>query len=172
MIRKSRKKALDYYQKGADGKYVYTGGYMVWEKGGKARKATLGKLWALTVGAFGCAVAAGCIPAPGLADSIYVIVPLVIQIILAGACIWSLWQFSDEGEQIKEYIFHDSVEKLPGRLTGALVFALLTAVLEGLYLILNPGFASMILLFWVLEILSAGAAIWAKKIISRLEWTK
>ena len=69
-------------------------------------------------------------------------------------------------------MYRDSVEKLPGRYTAAVVFAAATALLELLHLLLHGEFSLLMLLFWGMEILSAGSAMLAKKEISRLKWKK
>ena len=101
MIRKSRKSALENYQVNAGGEYVYTGAYISWEKGGAARKKTLRKLWAMSVVMTAGAIGSGCIPAPGLQNSFYVLLPLMVEIVLAISCLWGLGQLTAGGEKLK-----------------------------------------------------------------------
>lgn len=172
MIRKSRKSALEHYQVNAGGEYVYTGKYISWEKGGKERKKALGLLWGLsllmTVGVIG----AGCIPAPGLQDTFYVLLPLMVEIILAISCLWGLGQLTAGGEKLKEYVYRDSVEKLPGRYIAVVVFAAAAALMELLYLLLYGAFSVLVLLFWGMELLAVAAAMLSKTAISRLTWNE
>lgn len=172
MIRKSKKSALEQYQVNAGGEYVYTGAYISWEKGGKERKKTLIKLWGLSLAMTVGAIGAGCVPAPGLQDTFYVLLPLMVEIILAVSCLWGLGQLTAGGENLKEYVFTGTVEKLPGRYTAVVVFAAAAALLELLYLLLHGEFSMLMLLFWGLEVLSAGTAILTKKEISGLKWKK
>lgn len=172
MIRKSRKSALEHYQVNAGGEYIYTGGYMAYVEQAKPRKQALTELWALA-GAMGIgAVACGCIPAPGTQNTFYVLIPLMISIITAIACLWTLGQITAGGDPMKEYVYRDSVEKMQGRFSAAAFFAGLTALMELVHLLLSGGWCASALAVVLLEAAVCGLGIFGKRLFSALVWGK
>ncbi len=172
MIRKSRKTALEHYQVNAGGEYIYTGAYMAYVDQGKTRKRALLELWAIA-GAMGVgAVACGCIPAPGTQNTFYVLIPLMISIITAIACLWTLGQVTGGGDPMKEYVYRDSVEKMQGRLVAAAFFAGVTAAAELLYLILSGQWCAAALAVVLLQVAVCGLGILGKRMFSGLNWQK
>ena len=172
MIRKNRKSALEHYQVNAGGEYIYTGSYMAYVDQGKPRKRALLELWAIAGGMAVGAVACGCIPAPGTQNTFYVLIPLMVSIITAIACLWTLGQVTAGGDPMKEYVYRDSVEKMQGRFVAAASFAGLTALTELLYLILSGGWGVAALAVVILEALVCGFGIHGKRLFSAIEWQK
>lgn len=172
MIRKNRKSALEHYQVNAGGEYVYTGKYLRYQQQEKSRKQALTGLWALCIPMAAAAVACGCIPAPGMVNTFYVLLPLMVEIVLVISCLWSLGQITAGGDPMKEYVYRDSVEKLPGRLVAVMVFAGITTAAELLYLILEGGFGLSVGVVLGLQVLVFALAMWAKKNISQMKWTE
>lgn len=172
MIRKSRKSALEHYQVNAGGEYIYTGGYMAYVEQGKTRKRALLELWVIAGGMAAGAVACGCIPAPGAQNTFYVLIPLMVSIITAIACLWTLGQVTTGGDPMKEYVYRDSVLKMQGRFIAAASFAGLTVLTELLYLILSGGWGVAALAVVVLEALVCGFGILGKRLFLTLVWQK
>ena len=153
----------------AGGEYVYTGKYLKFQ-GEKSRKRSLMELWGLTVPMAVCVIAGGCIPAPGTQNTFYVLLPMMVEIILAVSCLWLLGQVTLGGDPMKEYVYHDSAEKLPGRLLATAVFAAATALLELLYLGLNGGFGLLAGLVLGMQIMVIFLAFWGRKFAARMKW--
>lgn len=172
MIRKSRKTALEHYQRNAGGEYIYTGDYMAYVEEGKTRKRAMTELWTVGAGIGILTVACGCIPAPGTQNTFYVLIPLMISILTAIACLWTLIQITGGGDPMKEYVYRESVQKMQGRFTGAACFAGLTALAELVYLVLNGGWGLPAVAVVALEGLVCGLGILGKKLFSRLKWQK
>lgn len=170
MIRRSRKSALEHYQVNAGGEYVYTGKYLRYQ--GESRRRALLTLWVICVPMAAAAVACGCIPAPGMVNTFYTLLPLMVELVLAVSCLWSLGQITAGGDPMKEYVYRDSVERLPGRLTATMVFAGLTAGCELLYLIRNGGFGLEMGLVLGLQAVVFLLAMGAKSNISGMKWTE
>lgn len=174
MIRRKRRAYLDHFTKNAAGEYIYEGDHYTFQDTGKSRKRALTELW-LLVGCTAAAVlAGGCIPAPGVGNCPYVLVPYVAAIITSFSGIWSLGQITAGGDPMREYVYHDSVEKLPGRALATAACAALALVGEVLFLCLNGGGGKLAfgLLFLLLMGGSAVAAFWTRRTISRLNWSK
>lgn len=174
MIRRKRRAYLDHFTKNAAGEYIYEGDHYTYQDTGKSRKRALTELWLLVGGAAAAILAGGCIPAPGVGNCPYVLVPYVAAIIAVFSCIWSLGQITAGGDPMREYVYHDSVEKLPGRALVTAICAALALAGEVLYLCLNGGAGRLAfgVLFLVLMAGSAFAAFWARRTISRLNWSK
>lgn len=172
MIRKSRKSALEHYQVNAGGEYIYTGSYMAYVDRGKPRKRALGELWAVAGGMGIGAVVCGCIPAPGTQNTFYVLIPLMISIITAIACLWTLGQVTGGGDPMKEYVYRDSVEKMQGRFSSAAFFAGLTALAELVYLTLSSQWCAAALAVVLLQVAVCGLGIFGKRLFSTLVWQK
>lgn len=170
MIRKSRKSALEHYQVNAGGEYVYTGKYLRYQENGKSLKRALGELWGVCTAMVVCVIACGCIPAPGMVNTFYVLLPLMLEIILAVSCLWLLGQITAGGDPVKEYVYHDSVEKLPGRLMATMILAAATVVTELLYLILNGDFVLSAGVVLGLQVLAFVLAFGAKRSIFQMKW--
>lgn len=170
MVRKSRKSALEHYQVNAGGEYVYTGRYLKYRNEGKSRKRALAELWAVSLLMTGCTLACGCIPAPGMVNTFYVLLPLILEIILACTCIWSLGQATVEGDPMKEYVYQDSVEKLPGRFLGTAIFAAATILMELLFLLLSKEVSVLVVLVLILQVAALLLAILGRRGIRRIHW--
>lgn len=174
MIRRKRRAYLDHFTKTASGEYVYAGGYYAFQDAGKSRKRALAELWIC----WGCATAAilagGCIPAPGVGSCAYVLIPYVAAVIAAFSMLWAVGQLTAGGDPLREYVYRDSVEKLPRRSLATAVCALLALAGEGVYLALHSGQAGAAwgAGFLALMAVSAGAALWCRSAILRLKWTK
>lgn len=172
MIRKSRKSDLEHYQRNAGGEYIYTGGYMAFVQENKPRKRAMGELWCVTAAMVGCAVASGCIPAPGTQNTFYVLLPLMVAIITAISCVWTLGQVTAGGDPMKEYVYRDSVLKMQGKFSAAAFFAGVTGAAELLYLVLNGQWCLPALAVVALEAAACGLCILGKRMFSGLKWQK
>ncbi len=172
MIRRKRRAYLDHFTKTASGEYVYAGGHYIFQNTGKSRKRALLELWLLGGGGAFAVLAGGCIPAPGVGNCAYVLIPYVASVIAVFSMLWAVGQLSLGGDPIREYIYRDSVEKLPRRAVITAVCTLLALVGEGIYLALHRQALAWGAVFLVLMALGAGAALWSRRTIKRLNWTK
>lgn len=174
MIRRKRRAYLDHFTKNAAGEYVYSGDCYTFQNVGKSRKRALTELWVY----FGCAaaavLAAGCIPAPGVGHCAYVLIPYVASLIAVFSCIWTVGQLTAGGDPMREYVYLDSVEKLPRRSVITAVCELLALVGEFVFLLRNGAGERLAygLLFLVLMAGSTLAVFLGRRCISRLKWSK
>lgn len=168
MIRKDRKSALSDFQKNAAGEYVYTGREYRYDASQKSRKRMLLELWGIGIVMCACILTCGCVPAPGMIDTFYVLIPFSGEIILAGCSLWALGQMC--GDPLKEYVYRDSVLKLPGRLLATAVLAVLTFGMELLYMILHHSFQPMGFLVLALQGVSAVLAVLGRSLMGKARW--
>ncbi len=170
MIRKSRKSALEHYQVNAGGEYVYTGKYLKYQNTGKSRKRALLELWGVAAAMTACVITCGCIPAPGMVNTFYVLIPLMAEIVLAVTCLWALGQITAEGDPMKEYVYEDSVKKLPGRFLATAVFAGITILTELLFLILSGGMGLLAAVVLLLQAAALALALLGRRLMGKTRW--
>ena len=159
--RRGRRAYLDDYQALADGRIVYTG--KVYSYAGSTDwKKELLALWLRAGSAGVCVIAAGTIPASGMMNTFYVIVPWVFSFIGAGSVIWALCRMTHHGEHLEEYVLKATVRALPVRTAFTAVCAAVAVLGQALCLILNgPGRALWAdVCFFPLMALAAGLAAW------------
>jgi hypothetical protein len=171
-MRRRRRAYLDHFQKSASGEYVYSGDHYAYQDRGTPRRKALGVLWLGLGAAAALILAGGCIPAPGVGGCAYVLIPYVAAVICVFMGLWAMSQLALGGEPLREYVYQDTVEKLPTRLLLTAIFAALAAVGEGVYLLRNGGSLLYGLLFLGMQLLAAGAAFFARRYLCGLEWAK
>ncbi|MDO4321814.1 MAG: hypothetical protein Q4C61_04745 [Lachnospiraceae bacterium] len=172
--RKGRRAYLNDIKMNESGKYVYEGTYYAWDEKEKGRRRILAKLWGVCAVLAAAAVAAGCIPAPGMENCVYLVLPYALQVIAAVSVCWGLGRLSLGGNPLREYVYQAAVEKLPGRAVISAVFAGLTAAGELVYVIQNgvQGEAGMFALCLVLEAIVTAAALYLRFAVLKLSWEK
>ncbi|MCC8066630.1 MAG: hypothetical protein LIO94_05950 [Clostridiales bacterium] len=83
--RKGRRAYLDEYEKDASGRYVYMGKTFAWKS---PRKASLTKLWLLSLAAFAAQIGAGCVPDVGMNGRAWVLLPYVAALAASVSLVW------------------------------------------------------------------------------------
>lgn len=174
MIGKKRREYLNQFHRTASGEYVYSGEHYTFQSQGKSRRRAMTELWLSCTVAVAAVVAGGCIPAPGVGNCAYVLIPYVAAVIAAVSGIWSLGQLTAGGDPLRAYVYDDTVKKLPLRLILTAVFAGVSCLGEGLFLLLNggQGKTGFAVLFLVLEAAATLAAVLGRWAFSRLTWSK
>lgn len=112
--RRGRRAYLDDYKALANGEIIYTGkvysysGSIPWKK-------ELSALW-LCGGLPGvCVTVCGVLPASGMMNTFYVILPWLLSLIGAGSVIWALCRVTCHGEHLKEHVYNATAAALPVR---------------------------------------------------------
>lgn len=177
--RKKRGRAAKaaYFVPTGNGNYVYTGPlYYLSDKADiTAKRASFRRLL------FGGAMIAlsllcGILPMPGMSNTFYVIVPYAGTLAFAAVSLWKSARISYwGGDSLREYVFEATVNQLPVHTLVCAVFAGISAIGEGLCLILEGVETAKLPL--AIGFLLAHAAIAALALIwrkreSALEWEK
>ena len=170
--RRGRRAHLNDFYRDVAGNYVYTGTCYVCRAAEQERTALLRRLWLLTAVLAAAVLAGGCISAPGMDRCFYVLLPYAAEVGLTGSVVWAMTRWQAREYPMREYVYHDSVEKLPGRALVTAVFAAVALAGEVLYLFRSGGSLVFGLLFLLLMGGSAAAIFWARRTISRLNWSK
>lgn len=182
---RGREKRLQYIRKGEDGKYVYTGELYTY-RDGAARNSTAGGgaghagdgpagarfkllfLWALLMAL--CA-AGGLIPARGMLNSFYVLIPYVIQFVAAAMLGMTVISLFAAGTQVRVYVYEAAVKKIPVRAQVTAIAAALSAAGELAFMILG-GIAAADLGEVVLAVCSFFCAWRLRRYFDEIVWEK
>ncbi len=172
--KKGRRAYLNDIKMNESGKYVYEGTCYFWNEEGESRCRVLVRLWILCGVLVVAAVAAGCIPAPGMGNCIYLVLPYALEVIAAVGVCWGLGRLTFGGDPLREYVYQATAEKIPGRSALAAVLAVLTAAGEIIYVIQNgmQDDAGMFALCLILEGAAAVSAVYLRRVVSGLSWDK
>lgn len=170
--RRSKRAYLDDFHKNSKGTYEYRGKTFRCENGSEVFARTKQKMLGTGIIAFVCALAAGCIPAPGMTGTVYMILPYVFGLISMISLGWALCRLWRSELMLREYIYESTVKKIPQRsmLTAILNLA---AALGGLVYLLTAGTGSGILwsaAFCLLEMITGGSGIVIFRMAGELRW--
>lgn len=138
MSAKNKRAHLNDYQLTDDGTYEYRGTVWRWKDKGK-RPALLKEAWALLAGVGGCLIVAGFVPPVGVGSTFFVLLPYAAAAVGAALSTAALWRLTHEGTDIRDHIYHTSVEGLTPRLTLCLVASVACAVGQSLCALFHMG---------------------------------
>jgi hypothetical protein len=172
--KKGRRAYLNDFRKNAAGEYLYTGDHYQFVPEGKTRRRFLAEQWLFCGGLLIASVLSGCIPATGMANCPYVILPYVVGFVSAVSLCWGLGRLTAGGDPLRAYVYEASVQAIPQRAMLTAVFAGLAALGEGVYLLLH-GSANKTwdsFLFVGLEILVCLLALLARQGVKKQNWKK
>lgn len=171
--KKKKRQYLSDFQQTASGEYVYTGNVFKYSGQGSYKKLRL-TLGGLCLWMAAAAVICGCIPAAGMKNTFYVILPYLACVLSVATVCWAVVRLLMAGKSVREYILEETVGKLPLRCLFTIVFAAASALAEVIAMIFsdekgNTGFS---LLFLALAALIAGLALALRKAVASMEWEK
>lgn len=171
--RRGRRGYLEDFQKTASGEYIYKGVCHAYQEDGLSRKKALAVLWLLTVGMAASVVIGGCMPAAGLMDCWYVILPWGLCLVAIVSVVWLMGRLTAGGDPLRDYVYRATILQsgLRGNLT--LILAAATIAGEAVYLF-GSGFGgrvkeTAVFLFCMLALLVC-ALLW-RLIMRRLHWS-
>lgn len=125
----------DYYTDAA-GKVIYTGALYRYA-GEQPYKTMLVRLWVLGAAAALAMAAVGLVPAAGIMNTFYVILPYLVGAMSGVSILFALFTISRGGDPMQARPYKQGVQALPGRTALMQVFAAVTAVGEAAFLLLN-----------------------------------
>lgn len=163
--KKGRRAHLEAFKKNEKGEYIYTGKmYAFDEKNIKWKTAVirLGVVWAALMAMM---IINGCIPAPGMANCFYVLLPYAAQVVAAASLGTALFSMISAGNPMREYQYEAAVKKIPLRAQLSAAFAGVNMLGEIIYLVQNGtgNVLGMAALFLVLEAAACICALWLYK---------
>lgn len=134
---RGRAKQARYFAPSATGEYVYTGAHYTQAPGRLTWKQAMARRWAMGLAMAALVVLSGCIPVPGMTNTFYVLLPYAGELVSVCSLVWAVGRMAAGGERLREYVYEETVLRLPVRTVLAAVFSAVTAAGEGLFLALH-----------------------------------
>lgn len=178
MEKKRRKRGensyLNDFHPNLAGEYIYDGALYACTADADARKALKRRLWICAALLLIAAVVSGSIPAPGMLNCFYVILPFILELIAAVTVAWAAVRLGRDWDAVREYVYERSVTVLPGRAMAAAVCAAAGFLCEIIYLAVSghdgqPLYAALYLLLKALSLL---CALTIRRLVRRSDWAK
>ena len=171
MSKLKHKEYLNDFKRQENGQYVYEGAFYAWNGD---RKKSLLRLWLIGLGMMASAVAGGCIPAAGMDNTFYVIIPFMLEVIFAASVLWALVRLTAAGDPMRGYLYEGTVEKLKPRSWFVLVTAALGVIAVTVFLCLH-GFGGKIfwtIIYYLLKGTNIVLAVYLQKSVDSLSFTR
>lgn len=156
----------------ADGSFVYAGTSLHWDPIGISRAKALFLFWGLALVQAAAAVVCGCIPAPGMLNCFWVILPYIASVTALFLLIWALVRLTLSGDPLREYVHRATVQRFPV-LTGAcLASCALAGLAEAVYLLVYgaAGQAMQAVLFLLGQAIGVICPLLWRRLCGRLRW--
>lgn len=170
--RRNRRAYLDDFYRDASGRYIYKGRMYAYVTQKPDRRHALRQLCLAGFGGLCALLVNGVLPAPSMLNCPYVILPYALGLCAAASVCWALGRLASAGDPLREYVYQQTVQRLPMRCWLTVGCTALAAIGQIVYMALH-GFGGHIaasLLFLAAE-MGAAAAYWAvQKVLSVLEW--
>lgn len=169
--RRNRRAYLDAFRRDAAGKYIYTGDVYRW---GTPRRPVLVRLWLYGIGTFAAELAAGCVPGTKIEALWWVLIPYAAGLIFAGVLLWHIYELTDGGDPVPEFVWQKTAGRLPWFSVATAVCAGVAGAAEFVQIWL-PGFAGQRLAGGIAVLLAWAAlalCILIRRQLSRIAWQK
>lgn len=172
--RKRRRAYLDDYKINEDGQYEYQGARYKWTIDDTRRQVLQRELRLMAVAAVFVSLLAGCIPAPGVGHSAYLLLPYAGGVVAVISLCFAVWRMCGEKDPMRGHIYDTSVKKIPFRAMLTVIFAAISVTGEVIYLLRNgsEGMLFYGFLFLLLEGVACLTALCILQKIRSLEWRK
>lgn len=171
--KRGRRSHLGDFSPTASGEYVYTGPTYVSQ--GLPPRPAMALRWALSLGCAVLAAASGCLPAPGMMDCFYVILPWAASLLAAASLVWAAARMAYWGQPLREYVYQKTVRALPLRCALTAAAAGAAAVLSPVYALTHPQEEHSPVctcLFFIFQIGVLGCALALRRAEARQTWKK
>ncbi len=165
LFEKEKQKKQLYRKK--DGKYEYIGNLRRHTGSEAELKKTKLILWLCAAPALICAIASGCIPATGMVDNLFVLIPFAVGICVLLFLCARLAEFTLTGSEIREELYEKCVPSFGAQATVIEIAAFITAAAEIIRFFVSSGTVSLssTLIVAGLQLMTAGLCmIFARKV--------
>lgn len=118
----------------SNGDYVYNGNMYDVSDGedyGRAFKLA----WVLAGILTASVIAKGCIPASGMLNTFYIIIPFMLETLSCGLLVYALIKLSIAKRPLREYVYKATVLKIPGRVSVMYTFSFISTFAYTVWLI-------------------------------------
>ena len=150
---KKKSETVNAVKPGADGKYVFGGDHYLFRGEYKSHKA---RVLILSFASAALWIFGGCIPAPGMMNCFWVIIPYFIALLISlGALLWASFRMIFYGERLRDYVYRATVQSIPKRSVAAVICAAASFAAGTVFIIIyGTGDRAV---FAVLELVSTAA---------------
>ena len=172
--RRGRRAHLNDFHQNLTGEFVYTGALCACTTPPARQAVCRRRLWTLTALLLAAAVLGGCIPAPGMQNHFYVILPYLGELAFSVSVLWALVRLGRDWTAVREYVYERTVPTLPHRAAGAAAFALIGAAAECVHLVLSGsgGQTLSAAVYLLLKLVSTLCALFIRREIRLTNWDK
>lgn len=161
---------LDDIQLDGSGKYAYKGSHMKFSGDEAQRRRFLLSLGLCMGGAAVCTVAAGCLNVGDADNTMYVLIPYMIEVIAAVAFVWSSVRLLLGGSVLRSYVFDQTVKRLPV-LAAVLAFgAAATLIGAAVFLILHKTVDVSIAVYLLLHAAVCALSLFGFQVLRKAKW--
>ena len=131
-------------------------------------------VWAMAAILIVAVAAGGCIPAPGMQNCFYVLLPYLGEFLGAASVIWALAKLGTDWSTVREYNYRKSVAVLPLRTAVTAGFSALGIVCELIFFFTNDhaGQTFFALLYVLLKLTALLCVLVLRAEIMQAEWDK
>ena len=170
----NRRAHLNDFHLNVAGEYVYDGALYACQSSDAESRRIRRAVWAAAALLVLAIVAGGCIPAPGMQNCFYVLLPYLGEVLSAASVVWALVKLGTDWSTVRAYNYERSVAVLPVRTVVTAVFSALGIVCEGIFFFANDraGQTIFALLYVLLKLTALSGALVLRAKIMRLEWDK
>ena len=172
--KRGRRSHLNDFHLNVAGEYVYDGSFFACRSSEESLRGSKRAVWIMAAALALAVVAGGCIPAPGMQNCFYVLLPYLGEFLGAGSVIWALVKLGTDWSAVREYNYKKSVAVLPVRTAVTAVFSLLGIVCELIFFFVNDhaGQTFFALLYVLLKLIALLSVLVLRAEIMQAEWDK
>lgn len=155
-MKKGFRSYLNDFRLNGKGEYIYSGALYGY-RGEKPLKRLKGEILLLSLLPAACAVVSGCIPAPGMINCFYVIIPWVLEIAAAFSLVWAAVKFAGAKLPLRGYIYESTLAAFKPRCIFNCTACILELISFCVFVIINGtgGKTAAALGFLLLKAISA-----------------
>lgn len=167
---RGRRPWLDEIQLGGDGQYAYRGSHMKFSGGDEAFRRfrlTLGICAALLAV---CAVGAGCLNVGTLDNTVWVLVPYMIEVVGTAAFVWSAVRLLLQGNVVRSYIFKQTVQRLPVLTIVTAAAAALTLICAAVCSAIEQSWTAPVIVYLLLQAADCAVSLLGLKVLKQTAW--
>ena len=170
----NRREHLNDFHLNVAGEYVYDGALYACTLDETAQRGMRRSLAALAAVQLVAVIASGSIPAPGMQNSFYIILPFLGELIAAVSTAWAIFKLGSDWNAVREYIYERTVPVLPRRALAAAILAFLGILCEGIHLALagHGGRLFYAVLYFIFKVLSILCALTIRRTMLHTNWAK
>ena len=178
MEKKRRKRGensyLNDFHPNLAGEYIYSGTLYACQNDDAKQRRSKRAVWGMAAILTVAVAAGGCIPAPGMQNCFYVLLPYLGEFLGAASVIWALAKLGMDWGTVREYNYKQSVAVLPVRTAVTAVFSGLGIVCELIFFFVNDhaGQTFFALLYVLLKLTALLSALVLRAEIMQAEWDK